>query len=206
VLIGYPDWRETIAAKADFAAIVTEAQRQILSQCGDGPIRLAGHSFGGFVAFTTAHQLVELGRRVTFLGLLDTRRWSSPAVALPATPAESFRLIGKIGEIFKRGDVGDNLRRIFRVFLEFRAFVMLDGFARCYMSVAGRRGRANAHAQLLYALRSYALRDGGRNPSPFAPSSSARKRVLRRTCRMIADGKRCARPFGSCRSTVTMFL
>jgi acetoacetyl-CoA synthetase len=39
----------------------------------EGPIRLAGYSFGGLVAFDMAGQLTGAGREVTFLGLLDVR-------------------------------------------------------------------------------------------------------------------------------------
>ncbi|WP_091365002.1 acetoacetate--CoA ligase [Geodermatophilus telluris] len=38
----------------------------------DGPVRLAGYSFGGLVAFEMAGLLTARGREVTFLGLLDT--------------------------------------------------------------------------------------------------------------------------------------
>jgi thioesterase domain-containing protein len=158
VLINYPDWRETIAAKADFDAIVTATVGQILSRCGDRPIQLAGYSFGGFVAFETAHRLVESGHRVTFLGLLDTRRWSQFESSLPTTGVKSVHLVGKIRESFSKRDVGISLRRIFRTLLELRAFVLLEAFAWFCMSVAGRRAAANTRMQLLTALRSYALR------------------------------------------------
>jgi acetoacetyl-CoA synthetase len=36
-----------------------------------GPVRLAGYSFGGLVAYETARLLTDRGREVTFLGLLD---------------------------------------------------------------------------------------------------------------------------------------
>jgi acetoacetyl-CoA synthetase len=36
-----------------------------------GPVRVAGHSFGGLVAYETARQLTAAGRTVDFLGLVD---------------------------------------------------------------------------------------------------------------------------------------
>jgi acetoacetyl-CoA synthetase len=36
-----------------------------------GPLRLAGHSFGGLVALETARRLTDAGRQVDFLGLID---------------------------------------------------------------------------------------------------------------------------------------
>src|SRR5262249_432936 len=141
VLIHYPGWRETISGKADFDIVVTAALEQVLSQCGDGPIHLAGYSFGGFVAFATAQRLVQSGRRVAFLGLLDTRRRTQFA----ALPLRAY---------LKQRDVGVFLRLFLRFLLKFRAFVLLEIFARLCMKVAGRR----ADSQLLFVLRSHAFR------------------------------------------------
>jgi len=154
VLIGYPNWRETIAAKADFDAIVTAALAQILSQCGDRPIYLAGYSFGGFVAYAAAHRLVESGRRVAFLGLLDTRRQSRFASLPLASAVRSMKVIDRIKCHVKDADIIDVLFRIIlRIFLEVRAFVVLEAFARLCMTLNGRR----AEPHLLFVLRSYAL-------------------------------------------------
>ncbi|MCW2537202.1 MAG: acetoacetyl-CoA synthase [Modestobacter sp.] len=46
----------------------------------DGPVRLAGFSFGGLVAFEMARQFTAMGRPVAFLGLLDVH---PPARQLP---------------------------------------------------------------------------------------------------------------------------
>jgi thioesterase domain-containing protein len=54
-----------------------------------GPYFLAGHSFGGRVAFEIAQQLMQAGERVEFLGLMDT--------ALHDGPAEPWRIFSKAG-------------------------------------------------------------------------------------------------------------
>jgi acetoacetyl-CoA synthetase len=57
--------RRTIAElAADHATAIT-------STAPTGPIRLAGHSFGGLVALETARRLTDAGRQVDFLGLID---------------------------------------------------------------------------------------------------------------------------------------
>jgi acyl-CoA synthetase (AMP-forming)/AMP-acid ligase II/thioesterase domain-containing protein len=74
VVIQYPAWREMLAAGAGFDVLVDAAVSQIHAECGDRDvILLAGYSFGGFVARETARRIVENGRRVSFLGLIDTR-------------------------------------------------------------------------------------------------------------------------------------
>jgi thioesterase domain-containing protein len=136
-LIGYPDWREMIAAKGDFDAIVAFALEQILGQCGDGPIYIAGHSFGGCVAFATAHRLAEAGCRVAFLGLLDSR--------LPS-----------VFDIPILGEYLENiaLRLILRIPLELRAYVFLGALAGLKISI----GEQRAHRHLLWVLRQYAVK------------------------------------------------
>lgn len=46
--------------------------RKIREFMPSGPYRLAGHSFGGLLAFEMGQQLVAAGERVAFLGLFDT--------------------------------------------------------------------------------------------------------------------------------------
>jgi acyl-coenzyme A synthetase/AMP-(fatty) acid ligase/thioesterase domain-containing protein len=56
-----------------FDGVVAEAIEQIRAAAGsDAPIRLLGHSFGGFVAFEAARRMAEDGSDIEFLGLIDT--------------------------------------------------------------------------------------------------------------------------------------
>jgi acyl-CoA synthetase (AMP-forming)/AMP-acid ligase II/thioesterase domain-containing protein len=74
VLIRYPDWREMIDAGSGFHALVDSAVIQICEQWREGDaIFLAGYSFGGLVAIEATRRLIALGRRVGFVGLIDTR-------------------------------------------------------------------------------------------------------------------------------------
>ncbi len=83
----YPEWRETMDAGAGFAAIVDAVVEQICAEPGHDTYRLAGYSFGGFVAYEAARRLVESGRKVSFLGLLDSRRWDM------ANAGERYRML-----------------------------------------------------------------------------------------------------------------
>jgi len=73
-LIQYPDWREMIEAGSDFSALVDSSVAQICAQTRENDVvMLAGYSFGGLVAIEATRSLLERGRRVTFVGLIDTR-------------------------------------------------------------------------------------------------------------------------------------
>jgi thioesterase domain-containing protein len=112
VTIRYPSWSEMIDAGSRFDVLIKTAVGQILAECDDD-IYLLGHSFGGFVAFEAARRITELGRRVSFIGLIDTRRerrrrvaqivrrnlgilprtfWRAMAVLLPPNAAFKFQL------------------------------------------------------------------------------------------------------------------
>jgi thioesterase domain-containing protein len=145
VLIRYPNWREMIAAKVDFSAIVESALRQICCECDDGPIYLAGHSFGGLVAFDTAHRLVALGRRVAFLGLLDT--WGCDARSLKIA-------LRRIRDLLRRKDVYALLRLTLRILIALRAFKLLQRVADFCMRIGG----ISAGIQITALLRCYPLR------------------------------------------------
>jgi oxalate---CoA ligase len=73
VTIHYPSWGEMIDAGSGFDVLINAAVAQILAECDD-EIFLLGHSFGGFVAFEAARRVLELGRRVSLISLIDTRR------------------------------------------------------------------------------------------------------------------------------------
>jgi len=57
-----------------------------------GPYRLAGHSFGGVLAYEIAAQLIGADETVEFLGLLDSRRPTPVAEEVPARPIEEVEL------------------------------------------------------------------------------------------------------------------
>jgi acyl transferase domain-containing protein/thioesterase domain-containing protein/acyl carrier protein len=56
----------------DMAAYYVRAIREVRPH---GPYNLAGYSFGGFVVFEMAQQLVAAGEKVSMLALLDTIEW-----------------------------------------------------------------------------------------------------------------------------------
>jgi thioesterase domain-containing protein len=98
VMIEYPGWREMIDAGAGFEAIVDAAVAQISRQSSqDVPCLLAGYSFGGLVAVETARRLVEHGRRIDFLALIDTRAERPPEETRQArSVSRPMKFIGKI--------------------------------------------------------------------------------------------------------------
>jgi thioesterase domain-containing protein/acyl carrier protein len=76
---------------SDLAATVRPLVRQVRAQQPDGPIVIAGYSFGSFVAYQMALDLQAAGRTVDLLCLLDA-----------APPRTSLAEAGEVGPTTKR--------------------------------------------------------------------------------------------------------
>ncbi|MFM6073373.1 MAG: thioesterase domain-containing protein, partial [Dolichospermum sp.] len=79
--LGLVPGEKPLTGMAEIAANHIQAIQKIQPQ---GPYKLAGHSFGGKVAFEIARQLHEQGQEVAFLAIMD----------IPAVLAGSDRQIG----------------------------------------------------------------------------------------------------------------
>jgi acyl-CoA synthetase (AMP-forming)/AMP-acid ligase II/thioesterase domain-containing protein len=86
-VIQYPSLGEMLDCGAGFELLVEAAVSRINAVCGDQRCLLAGYSFGGFVAFEAARRLIDSGRRVDLLALIDTR--------LERPPEETTSFLGK---------------------------------------------------------------------------------------------------------------
>lgn len=84
VVVELPDMDMSMAVHADLSATGRYVADAIIAQAPDGAINLAGFSYGGVVAFETAHQLIAKGREVAFLGLLDSFGVGGSAISTPA--------------------------------------------------------------------------------------------------------------------------
>ena len=71
VLIDHPPLAEPAAVTSRLPATGAFAADAIEALAPEGDIRIAGYSFGGGVAIEAAQQLVERGRKVAMLGILD---------------------------------------------------------------------------------------------------------------------------------------
>ena len=97
VLIDYPGWREMIDSGARFDVLVEAAVEQICRQLDPNEeCRLAGYSFGGFVAVETARRLLERNRRISFVGVIDTRLERPTDTRLALKTPLILRLTGKL--------------------------------------------------------------------------------------------------------------
>jgi thioesterase domain-containing protein/acyl carrier protein len=66
------DWRDWIKHDFDFDKLATRACSHIETIQAEGPVRLVGYSLGGPLAYVSALTLSRSGRRVEFVGLLDS--------------------------------------------------------------------------------------------------------------------------------------
>src|SRR6185437_13747756 len=61
-------------------AVAADYLQAIRRKQAHGPYVLAGYSFGGFVAYEMARQLMAVGESVRFLGIIDTSKASEPVL------------------------------------------------------------------------------------------------------------------------------
>jgi thioesterase domain-containing protein len=73
-------------------AVATVYIQAIRQKQTHGPYMLAGYSFGGFVAFEIARQLVASGETVSFLGIIDASKPSEPILVRGLKSAGSHSL------------------------------------------------------------------------------------------------------------------
>ncbi|HLZ87828.1 MAG TPA: amino acid adenylation domain-containing protein, partial [Puia sp.] len=79
-------------------AIAAHYLSEILEHNPDGPYCLAGYSFGGFVAFEMARQLLAMGKEVKMLGIFDTAADNTSVQFEPLWK----RVLRKIGRQFPK--------------------------------------------------------------------------------------------------------
>ena len=76
-MLDYPDIDRPSSEIRNFEGILGRTVQQIRALQPSGDVHIAGHSFGGLVAFATACRLQAEGRRIGLVALLD-----SPALSL----------------------------------------------------------------------------------------------------------------------------
>jgi thioesterase domain-containing protein len=72
VPITYLDWSELVQPGSDFFTLISYVKRQIEAHTPSGPVRLAGYSIGGHLAYACALAFHEEGRVVSCMVLLDS--------------------------------------------------------------------------------------------------------------------------------------
>jgi thioesterase domain-containing protein len=72
VAVDYPDLRRCAVPGFGWQSLIDTVLEQIRAHVPLGPVRLAGYSWGGRIAYEAAVLLETEGREVSFLGILDT--------------------------------------------------------------------------------------------------------------------------------------
>jgi oxalate---CoA ligase len=94
-VIQYPQLDKLIDGGGGFNVMVDAAVAQVLAKCGDRACCLAGYSYGGFVAWEVARRVMQAGRKIDFLGLLDSRRSAEPRQRRKNAFAKATEYIGR---------------------------------------------------------------------------------------------------------------
>jgi acyl-CoA synthetase (AMP-forming)/AMP-acid ligase II/pimeloyl-ACP methyl ester carboxylesterase len=161
VVIRYPTWQEMIDAGGLFDAIVGSALSQIDAHQGCDACLLVGYSFGGFAAWETACRLVQLGRRVAFVGLIDTRRaWDRPAIDRPEVrpgPGPLVSFVRFLKAALSRPKETITFRWLLPPLVKRKMFRVLRLIGRL-MDVLNSKAAFEFQFRLTYELRQDALR------------------------------------------------
>ena len=94
-VVQYPQLKELIDGGAGFDVMIEAAVAQVLARCGDEVCYLAGYSYGGFVAWEAARRLIQSGRQIGFLGLMDSRRLPKPPRERRSVFAKATGYVGR---------------------------------------------------------------------------------------------------------------
>lgn len=148
-IVDYPGWQQTMAAGGGFDAIADAVFEKIRAEPACDVYRLAGYSFGGIVAFEAAQRLLASGRRVGFLGMLDSRRWDLTAPGLFEPDAD---LLAE-----RRNRLADAVKWSMSMLIRQRVFSPLNLAGRMLMLRPNRLG-FKFQSRLAKELRYQALR------------------------------------------------
>jgi thioesterase domain-containing protein len=108
VPIQFPDWSRIDYRLVNLDGLVSHCIAQIETAAPDGPVLLAGYSFGGHVAFAVAAALEASGRRVGCLALLDT----SAVPPIEKTPISVSRPLRRLKQAIQMREIGTEIGRI----------------------------------------------------------------------------------------------
>jgi thioesterase domain-containing protein len=108
VPVDFPDWTEIYASGINLDGLIGYCMEQIETHAPNGPLRLAGYSFGGIIAFAVASALAASGRAVARLGMLDTPTMPS-FVNTRLSPTDRWQ---RISGAVRRGETSAELGRL----------------------------------------------------------------------------------------------
>lgn len=135
VTMEYPDWTEVARRGFSFDDLVAQLVQQIEGMSPGGPLRMAGYSMGGPLAYQAARALHASGRSVACLGILDAPAFESssqqPVSSRPrriaAKPFDRLRegLASVLAKILTRPEA----RRLLRSLIGLRQTTLPFNFA-----------------------------------------------------------------------------
>jgi len=108
VPINVPTWTEIYANGIDLGGLIAQCMTQIETHAPLGPLRLAGYSFGGLIAFAVASAFAASGRVVALLGMIDSE--ANPArVNVPLSPINQ---LSRLASAIRRGEMAPEIGRL----------------------------------------------------------------------------------------------
>jgi thioesterase domain-containing protein len=103
---------EPVAQLTDMKAIGVALAREIDRLSPEGCLRLAGFSFGGAAVFEAARYLIDSGRSICFLGIIDGARPQAQSIPNHSRTARLHQLLGNINATRHEGFIGFTYRLV----------------------------------------------------------------------------------------------
>ena len=170
ILIDPPDVDAPVDLSSNLKAMAALVSEEIVNHSAEGTIHLAGYSYGGFLAFATAHALQQRGRRIGLVTLLDCMTGDRAASAVPDAAARAWAQdrehrranrpghFGRLSELFEDGPLLFVDRVAFRLAIEAGALGLAQQFVRASARRHGFDRSFRRRRELLLRLRGRSLR------------------------------------------------
>jgi thioesterase domain-containing protein len=133
-------YRSTAISPTSVEETADHYVRCLLKAKHQGPFRLVGYSFGGFVAYAMACQLVRMRYEVSFLGLLDTHS--------PNAEHTPYSSIGRLAKFWKQHEEFPIPARISLLQERVRVGIETHSRVRSEILAAKASGPATAYSDL----------------------------------------------------------
>jgi thioesterase domain-containing protein/acyl carrier protein len=108
-LVDYGEWPDLLGPGYGMTTLIGRIAGQIAARAPDGPVLLAGYSYGGMIIGAVAARLRAAGREVALMVILDTVMSAAELGNLGASPPTRLRNLRAIPDWIRAGEMKDRV-------------------------------------------------------------------------------------------------